>query len=335
MGEAVYRSSRTSRDFARQSRPTLGPSTGQPPSLIQLQQLAGNQAVSRLVAKQANSRSFVQRAITYGTDPTTLITAGSKDLLYGLNIPRALTKGRLSGPQKQELRTIDDYNRHVGINALMTSANAALGLYDVRAELASTAAWALATPQPLAAHPNAGDLQAWITMLRAHGVQVGLEDLGTRAKFFADKIKRKGRFKKNRKESQANDPKADRLTANDVRDFLNPAHTKGTGQTALAAMPAAKQAALHAWVYRAFFRRTSKLGQDFTVAQGGTVHFNTVADPNYNPATGANNMQDRGLDTMSQTGNNAKNRSITVSELRHAAKLAKAHPGSFNVYGER
>ena len=57
-------------------------------------------------------------------------------------------------------------------------------------------------------------------------------------------------------------------------------------------LPAAKQAALHAWVYRAFFRRTSKLDQDFTVAQGGSVHFNTVADPNYNPATGVNNMQD-------------------------------------------
>jgi len=302
---------------------------------MQLQQLAGNQAVSRLIASQASSPNFAQRAITYGTDPTTLITAGSKDLLYGLSIPRVLTKQRLSAAQTQELRTVDDYNRHVGINALITNANAAIGLYDVRAELRSNGAWALTTPQPLAGHPNAGDLQAWITMLRAHAASIGLEDLGTKAKFFADKVKRKGRLKKNRKESQANQPKADRLTADDVRDFLNPAHTKATAQIALAAMPAAKQAALHAWVYRAFFRRTSKLGQDFTVAQGGRVHFNTVADPNYNPATGVNNMQDYGLNTMSKTGNNAKNRSITVSELRHAKKLAKAHPGSFNVYGER
>jgi hypothetical protein len=138
----------------------------------------------------------------------------------------------------------------------------------------------------------------------------------------------------NRAESQANQPKVDRLTSTDTRRFLSAANVKGTAQTQYDAMSGPKQTALNKWVYRAFFRRTSKLGQDFTIkVQNATVHFNTVADPNYQPLLGPQ-WQDNGLRTMSKTGQNDKNRSITVSELRHMKKLAKQYPNQFNVYGE-
>jgi hypothetical protein len=306
--------------------------------LLQLQRLAGNQAVCKLIANAGKSPLSVQRAVTYGTDPKTLINAGQKDLLYGINFQRGLTKARLSPTQKQELRTIDDYNRGIGINALITANNAAMGLYQVRAALARPAPWTLATPQPLdATNPNQGDLINWIAFLSFHSQRVGLEDLGAKGGFWRkDKINTKDRFKKNRKQSQATAPVADRLTARDVRNFLDPANTQVDALNLYTAMTAAKKTALNEWVYRAFFRRTSKLGQDFTIAQGGKIHFNTTADPNYNPVTRVGGQAvDRGLNIMSKTGQNAKNRAITISELRHMKKLAKLHPGSFNVYGER
>ena len=64
-----------------------------------------------------------------------------------------------------------------------------------------------------------------------------------------------------------------------------------------------------------------------------TVHFNTIADPDYQPLLGPQ-WQEHGLDTMSATGSNTKNRAITVSEFRHMQKLAAQYPNRFNVYGE-
>ncbi|HET9078523.1 MAG TPA: hypothetical protein VFN68_16420 [Acidimicrobiales bacterium] len=302
------------------------------PGLQQLQRSIGNRAVCNLVTSGA---VVVQRDLRYGNDPQTGIAEDSPDLLYGINIPRAQTKGRLSDDQRKRLRTIDDYNRAIGINAIIKGTTAAMALYDVRAQLASTGAWGLTMDATLNTVDNQGSIQLWIDYLRAHAAHIGLEDLGSRSgPLVRDKINTKDRFKKNRKESQANQPKADRLTPSETRDFLAPTHTKTTAQNVYDAMSPAKQAALNEWVYRAFFRRTSKLGQDFTVkVLGGMVHFNTVADPDYKPLLGPQ-WKDKGLEKMSKSGKNDKNRAITVSEYRHMKKLAKQHPGSFNVYGE-
>jgi hypothetical protein len=275
----------------------------------------------------------IRRLIKYGTDPRTRVTEANGDLLYGINGPRAITKSGLDADQRKRLRTIDDYNRAVGINGVMRAATAAMGLHRVRLELASTAAWGFPIDGALNTAENEHSIQAWVTYLRAHRAHIGLEDLGEK-RFFRDKIDEKDRFKKNRKESQAKLPKSDQLTPKETRDFLSAGHTVATAQLAYDAMSNAKQTALNEWVYRAFFRRTSKLGQDFTLnVLNADIHFNTVADPDYKPLLGPQ-WKDHGLKNMSKKGENSKNRSITVSEFRHMKKLAKQNPGRFNVYGE-
>ena len=281
------------------------------------------------------ARRQVRRVVTSGTDPKALINPMDKDLLYGINIPRGQTKGRLDPAQRTAIRTIDDYNRAIGINAIMTSANSAMGLYDVREQLAHNGAWGFPFDAALNTPTNANAVNQWIDYLRQHAAHIGLEDLGGKGGLLSKaKIDKGGRFKKNRAESQANQPKNDRLTSSDTRRFLAAANTKAGAQQMYDAMSVAKQTALNKWVYRAFFRRTSKLGQDFTIkVLNARVHFNTVADPNYQPLLGPQ-WVDGGLEQMATTGQNDKNRSITVSELRHMRKLAAQFPGRFNVYGE-
>jgi hypothetical protein len=280
------------------------------------------------------SSTRVQRVMKYGNDPQAMIQQDDQDLLYGINIPRGQTKGRLGADQQDSLRTIDDYNRAIGINAIMTAANSAIGLYDVRTELASAAAWALPPDQALHRPSTVDAIQMWIDQLRERRAHIGLEDLGAKTLIGPNKINRGGRFKKNRAESQAHLPKADQLTPEEIRRFLAAANTKTDAQNLYNAMSAPKQTALNKWIYRAFFRRTSKLGQEFAIVKlGARVHFNTVADPNYQPLLGPQWL-DHGLRQMSKTGDNDKNRSITVSEYRKMKKLAKQYPASFNVYGE-
>ncbi|WP_293713538.1 hypothetical protein [uncultured Parabacteroides sp.] len=66
---------------------------------------------------------------------------------------------------------------------------------------------------------------------------------------------------------------------------------------------------LYFWVWNAFFRRTSKLGIDFTAALGKTIHFNLTGD-----------VYRRAL--AERTGRAHTRRSaITYSEMRHLRKL--------------
>lgn len=66
---------------------------------------------------------------------------------------------------------------------------------------------------------------------------------------------------------------------------------------------------LYLWVWNAFFRRTSKLGIDFTAALGKKIHFNLTGD-----------VYRRALDE--RTGRKHTHRSaITYSEMRHLRKL--------------
>jgi hypothetical protein len=269
---------------------------------------------------------LVQRMPRYGADPKTLITPTSKDLLYGLTSPRFSTMGRLEENQLNTIRTIDDYNHAVGINDVMKLDRAAMGLYDIRAELASSEAWRLPLNGDMNTPANKEAIQKWITFLRENQAYVGLEDLG-------QKMNKKNRFEKNRVDSQTNVSTGDKLTTTDTSWFLSPANPKAMAQSMYDAMSPEKQAALNKWVYTAFFRRTSKLGQDFTIkVLKAKVHFNTVADPNFDRAKGPQ-WQDHGLETVS-AGKNDQNRAITVSEFRHMKKLSASHPDAFNLYGE-
>ena len=282
----------------------------------------------------AGGGSVIRRDVHYGTDPNTLMQAGDKDLLYGLAVPRHQTMARMNAAQKDAIHTIDEYNLAVGINAIMTATDGAMGLYDIRAELASNAPWSLPLDAKYNTPTNAAAIQQWIALLRAHAAHIGLEDLGTKGGTFSqNKIDKKDRFKKNRRWSQAAEPAADRLTPSDTRRFLSPAHTKATAQAEYDNMSPGKQKALNFWVVTAFFRRTSKLGQTFAITTlGARLHMNTIADPDFDPKVGPK-WHRHGLKTQSKR-KNAKDRAITVSELRNLKKVAKQNPGSVNVYGE-
>jgi hypothetical protein len=310
------------------------------PDVLQLHRMAGNAAVARLlqagrVPAPTSSNTgprMLQRQVTYGLDPVDEIANADKDLLYGLTGPRGQTKGRMLPAQKVQFRTIDEYNRDIGINAAMNQA--ALGLFDIRAELDSANPWALA-----GATMAGADSAAWIAYLRNHADWIGLKDLGVSAGWFGtDKIKKKDRFTKNRKEPQTTLPKSQRLTAGDVRRFLA-SNSKASATVRYNAMSAANQTALNDWVYRAFFRRTSKLGQMFALnVLDAKIHFNTRADPDYDPIlrvspVGGRGMMDYGIEAMS-AGAVDQNRSITVSEYRHILKLMNVNPGRVNIYGE-
>ncbi|WP_298448194.1 hypothetical protein, partial [Ferrimicrobium sp.] len=184
----------------------------------------------------------------------------------------------------------------------------------------------------------------WIAFLRKHKTTVGLVDLGQKGGLFSKaKIDQKNRFKKNRAFSQANQAKNDQLTSKEIRQFLG-LPTVADAQKVYNAMSSNKQDALNAWIYRALFRRTSKLGQDFAVKElGAMVHFNVASDPNYKPprfkSTNSGSMpkpnwNEKGVIVQGGQKIN-KNRPITVSEYRHMKKLQKDHPNQFNVYGEK
>jgi len=326
--------------FLGSSTPSLEHPTGQRLLAHELshtiQQGAAKSIVQSAFRRKVHTVGSVQR-IRSGQNPVGLIHPTSKDLLYGINGPRGATKGKLNRHQKLRLRTIDDYNRAIGINKAMGAKTSAMGLYDVRVELASIKPWGL--PSDPSSPPydsvNDEDLERWVDYLRLNKDKVGLVDLGQKASgwFATSKINEKGRFKKNRKESQAKQARADRLTSKQTRQFLGCAN-KAEAQALYDAMSPNKQEALNQWVYRAFFRRTSKLGQDFTVkVQGAKIHFNTVSDPNYDSVQRPN-WQETGLKTQSETGKNDKNRAITVSEYRHMQKLKKDYPDHFNEYAE-
>lgn len=303
-----------------------------------IQQGAVGGLVKPTVHRSVELTGLVQRF--YGDDPKDKITQDSSDLLYGNSDPRAATKVCLDANQRLKLRTIDEYNSRIGINKLITSTFAALGLFYLREQLDSTAEWGLSAWRNRAIDPQNDDaLEKWIGFLRAHKDKVGLVDLGEKGGWFVKaKIDQKHRFKKNRRFSQADQAKGDRLTSKEIRQFLGSPNI-AAAEALFYPMSPKKQEALNAWVYRALFRRTSKLGQDFTIKElRAKVHFNTASDPDYQPPKDPDTVvtptwQDTGVATQSRKKIN-KNRPITVSEFRHMEKLKKTNPDSFNVYGE-
>jgi hypothetical protein len=277
--------------------------------------------------------SRVQREMRYGDDPTTMIGDAGKDLLYGIATARHKTKMRLRQAQTRTIRTIDQYNDAIGVNGIMRD-NAAMGLYRVREALNSTDDWSLPIDDYYYRDPNKDAIDLWIAFLRDHAAHVGLEDLGVKGEGSKSRIDEKNRFKKNRDRSQAKDKPGDRLTSSDTREFLSPELDTAAAQVVYDKMSPTKKVALNRWVHVAFFRRTSKLGETFAITKlHARVHFNTMADPNFNRKAGEN-WKDRGLEAQSEKGKNDKSRSITVSEFRHMQKLKKQYPNQFNEYGE-
>ena len=300
------------------------------------------------------SDATIQRVVHTGIDPLVGYLSGvDRSLLYGMHPTRQVTQGRLAvqdgvaGPNAR--RTIDDYNADIGINALMTVNQAGVGLFTVREALAQAnplATWGVYFPQAAAAVAADVNLQAWIQKLAGNRQRIGLEDFGNRTKVgklgFRQRAGRKKIESKNRFTKNLGDPAAGRAnntTPAQINQFLQPGHNFNTAFTAFTGMTSAQRDAVNQFVYKAFFRRTSKLGVDFAIADlHSNVNFNTAAavDHTSTDLQVARNRP-KGLIMTNQMIDQSENRAITVSELRYIRKgIANGtiNPANINFYDE-
>lgn len=309
--------------------------------------------------------NLIQRVLHSGDDPVKGYTEnpGEKSLFYGINTYREVTMDRLkrrengigahrkatTAAEPSPYRTIDEYNKAVGINDTMMQFCAA-GIFKVREALRDANAednWTNYFYSPDLERPGArrNDLRAWIRKLKASAYTIGLYDYGSQDKkgFFSDtegvkKLKSKNRYTKNFDDS-ASDKTIDKeyskvLSMKDISLWLGHEMSYEDAGELLANYPADKAEALSNWIYRAFFRRTSKLGADFIVEQNAKVYFNkAVVDRKSGQvdSNGVGNLSDR---ERSRPGDY---RPITVSEYRHMQKrLASGQyaPDSVKFYSE-
>lgn len=302
---------------------------------------------SRQAASSARAPAIQRDHHVEGHDPLADFDDDQGDVLYGLSPYRGVTQGRMDdeNPDRwaaNKPKTIDVYNRKAGINALMGAGTSAYGLFKVREALEGDGAWPLENTEDM----DQEWMQAWIAKLRANSRKIGLYDLGNQTKTILgtrkgkEKIKKKHRLTKNVDEDKADDLDAKRInkwlapgkTYEEARDQVNDWY--GDAATGSMCM------ALNQWIYKAFFRRTSKLGIDFIAGdRGARVHFNTATSMNYLGLTEEERRVHRdGVGRKSRRRRSQhNNRSITVSEYRHAKKRmrkGRIPRNRINMYGE-
>jgi len=174
-------------------------------------------------------------------------------------------------------------------------------------------------------------------MLKANRYRIGLYDLGAprqnrgdyaaAAKRRTDKLKAKHRFTKNFMNKQQG--KSTAITAvptkhNTVNlfEWLAADRTFNQAKIDAAKLSDADQQDLAKWARTAFWRRTSKLGIDFTTGRGFTIHFNTAADRKWDPSNVKGFQKWRAADLGKIKNNHG--RMITSSEFKHAKKGLKS-----------
>lgn len=291
-------------------------------AVLAMQRTAGNRAVTALLAPRP---VVVQRGkVKTGKDPLKdLARPEARGLLYGTSTARKETSKRLA---QQDLakglthrRTIDAYNADAGINAAMSQAAKGIIIVREALETNSLAAWSTHLPTADPGLQADDDLKAWIAYLKNHKDWVGLYDLGGGGPSAMGRM-RGTRFGKNLRDAAhaANTT----LTPGHISDWLRSKRTAATVDADLAKMFSASQIRdLNKWVYSAFFRRTSKLGIDFTVSRGHMIHFNRSGAPGWDPSQPIEDMKMKrgGLKKVHADFG----RLITSSEYRHAKKGIK------------
>jgi hypothetical protein len=312
-----------------------------PAQLLALQRTAGNAATSRLL----------QRYVV-GVDPLVdLKRPEARGLIYGVSPARATTSQRLyfqdvaEGLAGQRYRTIDSYNDAAGISQAFspnTSKAAAVGIFRLRAALMEddpVAKWMTHFPAAPVNPATDPDVALWIEFLEAHWRYVGLYDLGEHSADGIARVAAKHRFTKNlMNQTWANETA---LTPQKIGRWLHQNRTYDQANAAFETTFTGKDEQLHIakWMYSAFFRRTSKLGINFTLARGETIHLNIAADPTYDPSNPAfPNMQEEGLlEIQRMDPEQEYGRAITSSEYRHARWLVdqgRTGKGNVNFYSE-
>ncbi|KAF3889243.1 MULTISPECIES: hypothetical protein [Nostocales] len=304
------------------------------------------------ITKSLADNGLIQRVV-HGTDPLINYARGDdKSLLYGLHPFRQLTQQRLKPQDKaigtpQPIRTIDDYNAGIGINGLMTLDQSPIGIFTVREALSDpdpVANWGKYFPSFKANVAANADLQAWIQKLAQNASTIGLYDFGDKTSegIFGfreaqglKKIKSKNRFTKNLKNSERSD-QAVHLHPKDIHAWLAPERTFSQAINLFTKMSEEQKNALRQWIYKAFFRRTSKLGIDFVTQDlNARVNFNTASAINpHSDDPFLNTPRRHGLRFNDINMDQSKDRSITISEYRHIMKHIGNDPAKVNFYNE-
>ncbi|QDO89576.1 hypothetical protein FNH13_15575 [Ornithinimicrobium ciconiae] len=316
--------------------PRVAPTSGLTPgALMALQRTAGNAAAVGVLARQ---QAVVQRSkVKSGKDPLKdLDRADARGLLYGTSTARKETSKRLAVQDQgrnHARRTIDAYNADAGINQAMNPA--ATGIFHVREalEVDDIADWSSKFTQADPGLQHDDDLKAWIAYLKGRKDWIGLYDLGGEGPDAMDRM-RGTRFGKNLKDAEH--AKSTPLTPSRISGWLRGKRKAATADADLKTMFTTEQIPdLNKWIYSAFFRRTSKLGIDFTASRGHTIHFNVSGAPKWDPSKPLSEMKMKkgGLKNIySDYG-----RLITSSEYRHIKKRIKSgdiSKKSVNFYDE-
>ena len=324
----------------------------------------GQRAAFYQMAVQQKPAFVVQRAV--GVQPgqvdplTEFATAGTKSLLYGMSTTRKKTSLRLDVQDAHlnyvERRTIDAYNRDIGLNAVMDKASDPTVIFLLREALLENdvvGSWRTHFPGAVTNVATDPDLTAWIQALAANRYRISLYDLGlpegSRADYKAAAKRRKKkltsghRFEKNfthRTQYKSTEVTALPSSKSDVNilEWLAADQTYAGAQNDAATMDPTDRADLAKWVRTAFWRRTSKLGIDFTTSRGHTIHFNTAGDRkwSYDKAAKTGVMPTLRAGDLAKI-NDTYGRAITSSEYRHTKKGIKSGsiPGNrVNFYDE-
>ena len=313
-----------------------------PAQLLQLQRTAGNAATARLLQR-----------LLVGEDPLEdLRRPEARGLIYGVSPARANTSKRLyqqdvaEGLTGQRYRTIDAYNDALGISQAFSPSigkPAATGIFRLRAALAEAdpvARWMAHFPDAEKDPEDDDDLEAWVRCLKANREYVGLYDLGDDQAGGVARVGAKHRFTKNLlNETWAT---TTTLTPEKIGRWLRSNRTYAQANTRFEIVFPSDDERTHIakWMYSAFFRRTSKLGINFTVGRGHVIHLNVAGDPTFDPSNPTiPNMLERGLEALQAMDPDQEyGRAITSSEYRHAKWLVdqgRTGPGRVNFYSER
>ena len=301
-------------------RGTTGPLT--PAQVLHLQQTAGNAAVGRALARQRT----LQRLVTVGEDPLNdLSRPDAKGLIYGMSPARKATSKRMDAHDNLQSddtprRTIDEYNLDAGINSAMRSA--AVGIFAIREALQErdpVAVWTRHFTE--SKDPTADDdLAAWITFLASRRDHVGLLDLSV-----SGKVGAKHRFTKNLKHQEH--ARTTGLDEGRISGWLAPTRSAAdAGRDVALQFSRDEIQDLDKWIFSAFFRRTSKLGIDFTLGRGHTIHMNIAANPDFDPNHPDAALQERGLADL-QARDREQSHGRSISSQRVPARTEVAGPG--------
>jgi len=291
-----------------------------------------------------------QRAVEPGQeDPLTeMMTNGSKSLLYGASGTRKHTSLRATAldPTQwaKERRTIDEYNDDIGLSGHMGAADPS-NIFKVREALAAgdvVGSWGGIITPGVGAYAADADLTAWLGALKSKASWIGLEDLGAGAatpKLAKAKLKRfksKKRYEKNFISKARYKARQPLLTPAFIHRWLAAGRTHADAELDKTNLPMSgtERSELARWISKAFWRRTSKLGIDFTLGRGHRIHLNTAADPKFNfDKPKAMKLKAGKLKKMKET----YGRMITTSEYRHIKKGLKngsIDPTKVNLYDE-